>query len=507
MKILLTTLNSKYVHANLALKYLYTVVAGEYSDVEAREFTINNDPHYVYGEILRGGYDMVCFSCYIWNIEQIRKLAADLKMACPELLLTAGGPEASSRGPAFARENPWVDFVLRGEGEYPFYRLCQVLHEPQRALETVPGLIYRQDGKIYVNAEIEPIDFNAVPFPYSMLDCEPDKVVYYESTRGCPFRCSYCLSSIDKTIRALDMNRVKADLGYFLYKRVMQVKFIDRTFNYDAARAHEIIKYIIDNDNGVTNFHFEICAALLDDATLALFETARAGLFQVEAGIQSTYPPTLAAINRKENVYPVLYNLERLIARSKVHVHVDLIAGLPYESYELFRRSFDKVYALGADALQLGFLKVLAGTPLAAETERHKIVYRQYAPYEVISTAYISAWELARLKMIEEMLDTYYNRGGFSHTIAYLIEAVGEGAFRLYEKLADFYYASGFQHRERKKDDQYRILLQFARTLAQERDEPAIEETALKMLTRDAEQSMNPENLKRFLRKGWEVKK
>ena len=255
----------------------------------------------------------------------------------------------------------------------------------------------------------------------------------------------------------------------------------------------------------MTNFHFEICADLLDDATLALFGTARKGLFQIEAGIQSTYPPTLAAINRKENVYPVLYNLERLIALGNVHVHVDLIAGLPYESYELFRRSFDKVYALHADALQLGFLKVLAGTPLAAEVERHSIVYRQYAPYEVISTAYISAAELVRLKMIEEMLDIYYNRGGFSYTIAYLIETVGTGAFRFYEKLADFYYTSGFQHRDRKKDDQYRILLQFARTLAQERDKPAIEETALKMLTRDAEASMNPENLKRFLRKGWEI--
>ena len=302
MKILLTTLNAKYVHSNLALKYLYTVAAGEYSDLEVREFTINNDPHYVYGEIVRGGYDLVCFSCYIWNIEQIRKLAADLKLACPNLLLAVGGPEVSSQGPAFVQQNPWVDFLLRGEGEYPFYRLCQVLHAPQRALETIPGLIYRQAGKIYVNAEIEPIDFNAVPFPYSMLDCEPDKVVYYESTRGCPFRCSYCLSSIDKTVRALEMHRVKADLGYFLYKRVMQVKFIDRTFNYDAKRAYEIIQYIIDNDNGVTNFHFEICADLLDDATLALFGTARKGLFQIEAGIQSTYPPTLPSTARKTSI-------------------------------------------------------------------------------------------------------------------------------------------------------------------------------------------------------------
>lgn len=505
MKILLTTLNSKYVHSNLALKYLYTVTAGDYSDLEVREFTINNDPHYVYGEIVRGGYDMVCFSCYIWNIEQIKTLAADLKLALPELLIVLGGPEVSSGGPEFVRQNPWVDFVLRGEGEYPFYRFCQVLHDPRRPFETVPGLIYRDGGKIYVNGEIEPIDFNAVPFPYSMLDCESDRVVYYESTRGCPFRCSYCLSSIDKTVRPLEMDRVKADLGYFLYKRVMQVKFIDRTFNYDAKRACEIIKYILDNDNGVTNFHFEICADLLDNPTLDLLRAARRGLFQVEAGIQSTNPPTLAAINRKENVYPVLYNLERLIGLGNIHVHVDLIAGLPYESYELFRRSFDKVYALHADALQLGFLKVLAGTPLAAQTAEHGIVFRPHAPYEVISTAYIRAEELVRLKMIEDMVDIYYNRGGFSHTMAYLIETAGEGPFRLYEKLADFYYTSGFQHRDRKKEDQYRILLSFARMLSGERGEDAVAQHALAALNRDAEETMNPENLKRFLRKGWEL--
>lgn len=463
MKILLTTLNSKYVHSNLAIKYLYTVVADEYSDVEVREFTINHDPTYIYTELVRANYDMVCFSCYIWNIEQIKALASDLKKARPGMLICLGGPAVSCDGPRFAVQNPWSDLLLCGEGEYSFYRLCQVLEqgEGEEGMKTIPGLIYRVDGKIYVNSQVEPMDFNLIPFPYSILECRPDQVVYYESVRGCPFRCTYCLSSIDKTLRPLDMDRVKADLGYFLYKKVMQVKFIDRTFNYDRKRAYEIFRYLMENDNGVTNFHFEICGDLLDGPTLQLLKGARKGLFQFEIGIQSANPDTLKAVRRPENVYPLLYNIEQLVKMGNIHIHVDLIAGLPYETYELFARSFNKVYALGADALQLGFLKVLAGTPICDELSEHGIVYRDKAPYEVIRTAYISADELARLHMIENMVDIYYNRGGFTHTLKDWIPALGRGAFGFFETLADFYYGEGYQHRNRKKEDQYRILRRF----------------------------------------------
>jgi len=323
MKILLTTLNSKYVHSNLALKYLYTATAGEYSDIEVREFTINNDPDFVYSELVRANYDMVCFSCYIWNIEQIKALGENLKEARPEVKITLGGPEVSFLGHEFARENPWVDFILCGEGEYPFYRFCQVLNEPVPAFETVPGLIYRNGGKIFVNCGIEPMDFNLIPFPYSIMDCEKDRVVYYESSRGCPFGCSYCLSAAEQGVRALDIDRVKSEIGYFLYKKVMQVKFIDRTFNYDKKRACEILKYIIENDNGVTNFHFEICADLLDEDTLLLLSRARKGLIQMEIGIQSANPHTLAAINRKENVYPVEH-----IANAAMTINYEVVTGI-----------------------------------------------------------------------------------------------------------------------------------------------------------------------------------
>ena len=511
MKILLTTLNSKYVHSNLALKYLYTVAAGEYSDVEIREFTINQDLSYIYTELVRANCDMVCFSCYIWNIEKIKELAGDLKKALPSLKICLGGPEVSAGGPDFAVQNPWADYILCGEGEYPFYRLCQVLTEsekhqcdppPEELLQTVPGLIYRGfDGKIYVNEQMEPMDFHLIPFPYSILDCPQDQVAYYESVRGCPFRCSYCLSSIDKTLRPLPMDRVKAELGYFLHKKVMQVKFIDRTFNYDKERAYEIFRYLMENDNGITNFHFEICGDLLDKQTLDLLRGARKGLFQFEIGIQSCNPQTLLAVGRKENVYPILYNVEQLMKMGNLHIHVDLIAGLPYETYELFGRSFNKVYALQADMLQLGFLKVLGGTPISRDQDRYGIVSRDHAPYEVIRTAHIRAEELSRLHMIETMLDLYYNRGGFCRTVDYLIAAVGKKAFGFYERLADFYYQTGYQHRNRKKEDQYRILRQFAYTLG---DETGKEAEIL--LGEDLAEHFNEEEQKRFYKKGWEVK-
>lgn len=507
MKILLTTLNSKYVHSNLALKYLYTVAAGEYSDVEVREFTINQDLTYIYMELVRANYDMVCFSCYIWNIEKIKVLAEDLKKARPGIRICLGGPEVSADGPDFALNHPWADYILYGEGEYPFYRLCQVLHaDEEQLLMTVPGLIYRgADGRVYVNGQMEPMDFNLIPFPYSILDCRQDQVVYYESVRGCPFRCSYCLSSIDKTLRPLDMDRVKADLGYFLYKRAMQVKFIDRTFNYDRQRAREIFSYLMENDNGVTNFHFELCGDLLDQETLELLRKARKGLFQFEIGIQSANSQTLLAVNRKENIYPILYNVEQLMKMGNIHIHVDLIAGLPFEDYELFSRSFNKIYRLGADMLQLGFLKVLPGTPLAEDAERYDIISRRRAPYEVISTRWLSAEELARIHMIENMVDIYYNRGGFKRTLACLIETLGKGAFRFYEMLADFYYESGYQNRNRKKEDQYRILRQFIMESGFVAEESRI--PASIQLEEDLAGWFSEEEQKRFYKKGWEVTK
>lgn len=503
MKILLTTLNSQYVHSNPALKYLYTVLEDTPDEVFMREFTINNEYSYVYGELVRADCDLVCFSCYIWNIEMIRNLAADLKKAKPHVMICLGGPEVSYEAHVLAMKNPWIDFILCGEGEYSLYRLCQVLRQAggEELFHTVPGLIYREGGKVYVNQQIEPMDFNSIPFMYSLLECESDRVVYYESSRGCPFRCSYCMSSIEKSVRPLTIERVKRELGYFLHKDVMQVKFIDRTFNYDDDRACEIIEYIIDNDNGVTNFHFEICADLMSDRMLNLLKRARRGLFQLEIGIQSTNPKTLEAVNRSENVYPVLYNVEKLTALQNIHIHVDLIAGLPYETYELFGRSFDKVYKLKADAFQMGFLKVLKGTAMASMKREYGIVFRDKAPYEVISNRWIDSVQMIRLKSIEKMLNIYYNRGGFHNTLDYMMNALQTEPFDFFERLADFYFESGYHHVNRKKEDQYRIMRKFALGKSQDIEPEVLNEALLK----DLSEAFNPEEVRRFLKKGWEI--
>ncbi|MEF9921472.1 MAG: cobalamin-dependent protein, partial [Anaerovoracaceae bacterium] len=286
MKILLTTLNSKYIHSNLALKYLYGVVAQSGCNVELKEFTINNEDNYIYTELVRANYDIVCFSCYIWNIEKIKIICENLKKAKPEVKILVGGPEVSYDSVTFMEENPAIDYLLRGEGEYPFFQFCKNIVLEDDDFSSVGGMVFRKDGEITVNPQGETPDFEKVPFPYEALDCETDKVLYYEASRGCPYRCSYCLSSIDKTIKALPLERVRRDLGYFIFKEVKQVKFIDRTFNFDRERAYSIWKYLIDNDNGTTNFHFEICGELLDEKTLDLLGKARKDLFQFEIGIQ-----------------------------------------------------------------------------------------------------------------------------------------------------------------------------------------------------------------------------
>ncbi len=516
MKILLTTLNSKYVHSNLALKYLYSVAEGSGLDIELKEFTINNEMDYIYTEILRGGYDLVCFSVYIWNIGKICRLGEDLKKARPDMKFMVGGPEASHQSKELMEENPWIDFVLRGEGELPFFQFCKALvladgNLKAADLSRVWGLSFWEENlpgsdqrlRMIENQDGPPVPMDKLPFPYRFVEVETDKVVYYESARGCPYRCSYCLSSLEKTMRPLPLDRVRQELGYFLYKKVKQVKFLDRTFNYDRNRAAEIWQYLMENDNGVTNFHFEICAELLDEDLLELLSKARPGLFQFEVGIQTTNPDTLAAVDRSSRVSLVLRNVKELIMAGNSHIHVDLIAGLPGEDYRSFGRSFNGVYALGADNLQLGFLKLLKGTKIRRQAADHGYVFRREAPYEVIANAYISAEELVRLKMIEHVLSLFYNKGGFSRSLRFLSSITAAAPFQFYEKLAVFFYESGYQHRSHKKEDLYRILYRFARS--REEDFPGISERTREILERDLAETMNFDAVKKFHKKGWEI--
>ncbi|HRV33431.1 MAG TPA: DUF4080 domain-containing protein, partial [Anaerovoracaceae bacterium] len=326
-------------------------------------------------------------------------------------------------------------------------------------------------------------------------------ILYYESSRGCPFRCAYCLSCIDRQVRALPLDRVREDLKYFIYKRVKQVKFVDRTFNYDAYRSLEIMKYLIEKDNGFTNYHLEICGELLTEEHYRLLEGVRPGLFQFEIGVQSTNPSTLNAINRRGNFEKITEAVQRLRKIGGIHLHLDLIAGLPLEDYSRFRHSFNDVYNLQPDAFQVGFLKLLKGTPLREDAKIYGYVYRQKAPYEVITNSYISADGLVRLKMIADMVDLYYNRGGFKGTLNKALSASGN-PFDFYEELALWYYLKGHQRKNHKKEDLYRILRDFLIQWNGDEENNEFDD----LLEADLAQAINPEVVKRLRKEGWALK-
>ena len=529
MKILLTTLNSKYIHSNIALKYLYGAAekSGAYLDI--REFTINNEEDHVYSELAAGNWDMICFSCYIWNIERILYLAENLKKANPKLVILLGGPEVSYDALELIKEHRYIDMIIKGEGEKPFAMLMKFLAKVNGMkiadadaaeeseedstddaiadvsnLSEIPGLIYRSERKIFVNEDQGVSDFDEVAFPYNYFTVPEDRIIYYESSRGCPYRCAYCLSSVDKTIRVRKIEKIYAELSYFIYKNVKQVKFIDRTFNFDKNRAYDIWKYLIDNDNGITNFHFEICTELLDEKTIEMLSRARKGLFQFEVGIQTTNRDTLKAVNRSVNIEHTLLMTKKLIDLGNCEVHVDLIAGLPYETYSSFRRSFNMVYALKANQFDMGFLKLLKGTEMRERAHLYDYVYREKAPYEVISNKYISAYDLVRLKRVEKMLDFYYNRGGFEKTLEYLLAVAFETPFDFYEELSEFYYMKGYQDASHKKEDIYRILDAYCQ-LKLGNGIYGNAEHARELLEEDMRNTLNFDAVKKFKRKGWEI--
>ncbi|MDD2215943.1 MAG: DUF4080 domain-containing protein [Eubacteriales bacterium] len=501
MKIALTTLNAKYIHSNLALRYLFAVAGQARNTLEIREFTINHEDDYIYTELLRGEYGAICFSCYIWNIERILYLAETIKKAKPDLIIVLGGPEAGHRGEELLKNYKAIDLIVMGEGEETFPDLLALLlKQSPRDLEAISGLIYRRNGDICVNPARE-VDFNQVPFPYSYTGSESDKIVYYESSRGCPFSCSYCLSSTNLGVRSLSLEQVKRDLSFFIHNKVKQVKLVDRTFNYDKIRAIEIFRYLMNVDNKFTNFHFELCGELMNEEMLQLLEKARPGLFQFEIGIQSTNQPTLDAINRKGDFSKLSANVRRLRSKNNIHLHLDLIAGLPFEDYDTFAHSFNQVYALKPHHLQLGFLKLLPGTQIRRQADDYEYVYRDHPPYEVISNRFLSAEGLARIKMLETVFSLYYNRGGFSNTLDFATGQLGMEAFCFYEELAYFYHLKGFQHRSHRKESLYRILHLYG--WWKDKYLPGTGKKMEQILLQDINQSLNSEVAKKIQMEGW----
>lgn len=477
MKILLAACNAKYIHSNLAV-YDLKAYSSDYDEhVILREYTINQPKDEILKDIYSSGADVVCFSCYIWNISFVRELIRDLVKILPKTAFWAGGPEVSYDAEKFLTEMPEMTGVMVGEGEKTFHDLLEFYIDGKDSLEEISGIAYRTGDKIIHNGWRELMDLSAIPFVYEHLEKFENRIIYYESSRGCPFSCSYCLSSIDKKLRFRDLKLVKKELQFFLDHRVPQVKFVDRTFNCKHEHAMTIWKYILEHDNGVTNFHFEISSDLLREEEMELMSQMRPGLIQLEIGVQSTNPETIRAIHRHMDLKKLEHCVNRVHSFRNIHQHLDLIAGLPYEDYDIFHKSFNDVYQMKPDQLQLGFLKVLKGSLMQKEAEVYGIVYKEKEPYEVLSTNWLTYGEVLKLKMVESMVEVYYNSGQFWHTLEYLVP-FEKDAFTFYEKLGSFYEKKGYSEISHSRMRRYEILLEY---LQEETDVPT-EVAAQKML-------------------------
>lgn len=465
MKILLAACNAKYIHSNLAV-YNLKSCSGEYSSrVVVKEYTINQIRDDILKDIYLEQPDVVCFSCYIWNISFVRELVPDLKKILPQVEFWAGGPEVSYDAVEFLKKNPAFFGVMVGEGEETFHELAgYYIERKPETLSGIRGVAFRDENKgrdIVHTGWRELMDLSKVPFAYSNLTEFKNRIIYYESSRGCPFSCSYCLSSIDKKLRFRDIELVKKELQFFIDNKVPQVKFVDRTFNCKHDHAMEIWRYITENDNGITNFHFEISADLLRAEELALMKTMRPGLIQLEIGVQSTNPQTIKAIRRTMDFEKLKGIVEQIHSFGNIHQHLDLIAGLPYEGYDSFHKSFCDVYALRPEQFQLGFLKVLKGSHMMEMTGEYQILYKDRKPYEVLSTAWMTYGEILRLKMVESMVEVYYNSGQFKNTLVFL-EKYFDDPFRMYEALGRFYEKKGYSEISHSRMRRYEILMEFA---------------------------------------------
>ena len=466
MKIILAACNAKYIHSNLAVYDLQAYARQYQQHILLKEYTINQQKDEIMKDLYEEKPDVICFSCYIWNISFVKELAEDLKKVLPSVPFWAGGPEVSFDAEAFLAANPAFDGVMVGEGEETFLELAGYYVDHVKSLEQIRGIAFRKENQVLHNGWREIMDLSKVPFPYKDLQDFDHRIIYYESSRGCPFSCSYCLSSVDKRLRFRSLDLVQKELQFFLDHKVPQVKFVDRTFNCKHDHAMAIWKYIVEHDNGITNFHFEIAADLLREEELELMATMRPGLIQLEIGVQSTNLQTLEAIHRKTDFSRICQIVERIHSFGNIHQHLDLIAGLPYEDYDSFHHSFNDVYALRPQQFQLGFLKVLKGSLMKQMEKEYGIVHKEKEPYEVLFTNWITYEDVLKLKKVENMVEVYYNSGQFENSLKY-VETLFPDSFTMYEALGRFYEQKGYDCISHNRLRRYEILLEFIESLKQ----------------------------------------
>lgn len=489
MKILLTAINAKYIHSNLAV-YSLKAYAKEYDkQIELAEYTINHRVEYILQELYKKRPDVICFSCYIWNFRYVQEIICEIHKLLPEIPIWVGGPEVSYEPEAFLNQFPMVTGVMIGEGEETFRELCgcyvnqehsqrnyvdnqqQFTENTQDRQEDpkyspnnyadIAGLLFRNEqSELVWTPHREPMSMDDLPFCYEHLEDFENRIIYYETSRGCPFSCSYCLSSIEKGLRFRSFELVKKELQFFLDHKVPQVKFVDRTFNCNHKHAMEIWQYIKEHDNGITNFHFEISADLLTEEEIGLIAKMRPGLIQLEIGVQSTFAPTIEEIHRTMNLSRLEDVVKKVQQTGNVHQHLDLIAGLPKEDFATFAKSFQEIYRLKPEQLQLGFLKVLKGSYMYEHQQEYGLVYQSNPPYEVMQTNWLSYEEVLKIKLVEEMLEVYYNSGQFEMTMK-VLELAYDNPFTMFLEMGEYYEEHGLFAMNHSRIRRCEILLDF----------------------------------------------
>ncbi len=462
MKIILSSLNSKYIHSNLAIRYLSSYVE-DISKVQILEYTINQNIDYIVSEIYKEKPDLIGFSTYIWNVEETMKICEILKIVLPNTQILLGGPEVSFDGVQVLKDRNYIDFIIYGEGEETFKELIQFMEDKIIEFKSINGLIYRENNNIIKNPERSLIkNLDIIPSPYSNIGNEfENKIVYYESSRGCPFNCQFCLSSTIHGVRYFGMERVKEDLNNLIEGKVTQVKFVDRTFNANKKHFMEIMRFVIGKDPKDMNFHFEVTAHLLDEETLVFLKDIKEGLFQFEVGVQSTNEKTIKTVARTTDFEQLKYVTKKIKSYENIHQHLDLIAGLPYEGYDSFKKSFNDVYSIRPEKLQLGFLKLLKGSGLRINESEYGYKYLDSPPYELLENDYISYAEIIKLKSIEDLVEKYYNEGFFYHSLEFIIRNYYEDSFSFYEDFSEFWDKKEYGKVSHSKNSLYEILMEY----------------------------------------------
>lgn len=477
--ILLVGINAKYIHSNLGI-YCIEAYANEHGigkdELKLCEYTINQNEAAILADIYENKPDMVAFSCYIWNIEYVLRISRELKKVLPDTDIWCGGPEVSFDTEKLLGKNMWLKGIMSGEGEETFFELAQYyMGILGRELKDIDGISYRDNDVVTVNKERDRMSMDDIVFPYKDIEALKNRIIYYETSRGCPYGCSYCLSSVEKKVRFRSLELVEKELQFFIDNKVKQVKFVDRTFNCNHEHTMAIWKYIGEHDNGITNFHFELSADLLTEDEIALVSSFRPGLVQFEIGVQSTNPDTLRAIHRNHDLTGLKKRVSEVYEGRNIHQHLDLIAGLPYEDYETFRNSFNEVYDMKPDQLQLGFLKVLKGSPIHCDSDKYGIVCQDIPPYEVLHTDWLSFEDILKLKQVEDMVERYYNSMQFEASVKFMVQRA-DTPFDFFRQIGKFFHDKGYDAMQQSRIGNYEILYEFAKTKLGQEDIKILEQ-------------------------------